>query len=702
MSFYLSLFSGVEHWMKENQHCRLIGLILIAALIVMPVSSASAPATGTELSDKTALFSPQENIVAFDQDAQKRFESPEALTEVSGLGISPELAGITPYWIYLAAGKKEQRALIDFIRKSEVPEKKKTEWIRFLQETWKKYPLKFEKKGSTATLGLLKPVKEYTLTRQEAVTFAEIDSIITADMEKTARDKVGIRWAFDQHHAFMETAFINEAYIVAEELKALSIGSSDDPDDWYSDDPIGILAHSINHGYLITQYTPAVEGLGLAPQNTGTYALSAKAKYLLHDYNGAFTDLGYSSHFITDLGQPYHTPNLILGVWPNYDDPFSTESKIVRYKTLHDQYEGFVASYWSQPLPNGRNFRDYANSATGATIIVDPTTSAKYHAVASNGVSVPLYYLCSWHYLFNRNYEFQNNAAIVALTGERVTATTQNTRGLVRFVTGEQVPTLTIMASAGEHGNISPAGSISVNYGDSQSFTITPESGYTIDQILVDNSPVTQQNPYPFENVQADHTIAVSFKPSASPTTTWNWATDGWGDWQHTWSVSGAQVGPNSEYGPVMVGDHGEHGTNTNLLAGSTESSVWRTFTDTTGGSGWNTITFTGVMTASDVPNGRWMTVDVNGNQVFGGTAAQNPPGNGVPFEITQSFPSASTATVRISNGQNPAWGPRFAMSYHSITLSHDGTTTALKAADVPFVIPDGKGLVTNATVKTE
>lgn len=260
----------------------------------------------------------------------------------------------------------------------------------------------------------------------------------------------------------------------------------------------------------------------------------------------------------------------------------------------------------------------------------------------------------------------------------------------------------TITASAGSHGVISPSGATSILAGDEQDFSITPESGYTTDQILVDNSMVSQQNPYPFENVQADHTIAVTFKPATSPSIGWNWATDGWGDWQHTYSYSGTEVGYNGEYGPVMVDNHGEHGTESNLLAGSTQSSVWKTFTDPSG-TGWNTVEFSGLLSGSDVPGGRWMTMDINDNQVFGGTASDTPPGNGVPFTITRTFPQSSSVTVKIASGQNPAWGPRFLMQFYSVKLSNSKSLTAMaKSDEIPFVIPDGTGLVTNVTSQTQ
>src|SRR6185436_1155099 len=44
----------------------------------------------------------------------------------------------------------------------------------------------------------------------------------------------------------------------------------------------------------------------------------------------------------------------------------------------------------------------------------------------------------------------------------------------------------TIIASAGANGTIAPSGSLVVNYGSNQSFTIAPNTGYHVDSVLVD------------------------------------------------------------------------------------------------------------------------------------------------------------------------------------------------------------------------
>ena len=67
--------------------------------------------------------------------------------------------------------------------------------------------------------------------------------------------------------------------------------------------------------------------------------------------------------------------------------------------------------------------------------------------------------------------------------------------------------------SAPGTGTISSSGTISVLPDFSPTFTITPNNGYIVDNILVDGKSTTL-NPYTFPNVMADHTISATFKKS--------------------------------------------------------------------------------------------------------------------------------------------------------------------------------------------
>ncbi|HEY3215594.1 MAG TPA: putative Ig domain-containing protein, partial [Candidatus Eisenbacteria bacterium] len=76
----------------------------------------------------------------------------------------------------------------------------------------------------------------------------------------------------------------------------------------------------------------------------------------------------------------------------------------------------------------------------------------------------------------------------------------------------------TIMASAGAHGSISPSGAVLVAQGASPAFTVTPDSGYAVLDVLADGVSAGQVTSYTFSNVTSDHTISATFAPSQTVT----------------------------------------------------------------------------------------------------------------------------------------------------------------------------------------
>lgn len=75
--------------------------------------------------------------------------------------------------------------------------------------------------------------------------------------------------------------------------------------------------------------------------------------------------------------------------------------------------------------------------------------------------------------------------------------------------------TYTITATAGANGGISPSGAVTVNKGASQSFTITPNTGYAVQDVLVDGVSQGAIGTYTFTNVTTGpHTITASFTPA--------------------------------------------------------------------------------------------------------------------------------------------------------------------------------------------
>jgi ketosteroid isomerase-like protein len=74
------------------------------------------------------------------------------------------------------------------------------------------------------------------------------------------------------------------------------------------------------------------------------------------------------------------------------------------------------------------------------------------------------------------------------------------------------IDTFTIVASAGAGGSVSPVGDVVVAEGSDQVFTITPDTGYVIADVLVDGASQGPATAYTFEDVATDHTITMSFE----------------------------------------------------------------------------------------------------------------------------------------------------------------------------------------------
>lgn len=70
---------------------------------------------------------------------------------------------------------------------------------------------------------------------------------------------------------------------------------------------------------------------------------------------------------------------------------------------------------------------------------------------------------------------------------------------------------LSITATAGTGGSISPAASLQVAYGDSQTYSITPDANYSVSAVFVDGVDLGPLSSYTFDSITANHSIDVLF-----------------------------------------------------------------------------------------------------------------------------------------------------------------------------------------------
>jgi hypothetical protein len=66
-------------------------------------------------------------------------------------------------------------------------------------------------------------------------------------------------------------------------------------------------------------------------------------------------------------------------------------------------------------------------------------------------------------------------------------------------------------------GIITPSGNITVNQGESKQFIITPNSGYSIEDVKVDDQSAGRVTNYGFSNITANHTILAEFIEGSGP-----------------------------------------------------------------------------------------------------------------------------------------------------------------------------------------
>ena len=158
---------------------------------------------------------------------------------------------------------------------------------------------------------------------------------------------------------------------------------------------------------------------------------------------------------------------------------------------------------------SGKTLADAGLTTTGSNLSVPGTVKW----VDETGADLPNTTTVEANKLYNWVFTPNDSANYTTLTGTIV---------LYRASTGIVIysPCYTIKASAGANGTISPAGWCSVVENGSQTFTFTPDKGYTVAKVLVDGKSVGAVKSYTFKNVTKDHTIEVIFmKSNGNPAT---------------------------------------------------------------------------------------------------------------------------------------------------------------------------------------
>ena len=228
----------------------------------------------------------------------------------------------------------------------------------------------------------------------------------------------------------------------------------------------------------------------------------------------------------------------------------------------------------------------------------------------------------------------------------------------------------TITATAGANGSITPSGAVGVAAGGSQTFTISPSSGYVIDTLKVDGLEVTATTSYTFSDVKANHTIEVTFKQESQ-----------------TPDVTAPSITTQPGNATVKVGE-----TATFTIAASGTDLIYQWKIDRNDGNGW--VNIDGATAASYTTS----TVDISCNgfkyQCVVSNSAGTDTSNTAVLTVTENTtPAPGSVDYEILDGANTSWEQN---SDGSLSIRGSGAVSKFVGVKVDGNLVDVK----NYTVK--
>ncbi len=153
--------------------------------------------------------------------------------------------------------------------------------------------------------------------------------------------------------------------------------------------------------------------------------------------------------------------------------------------------------------------------ASAPFTVVKPTITASAGANGSISPSGSVQVEYSASQAFDITSDTGYHVADVLVDGASVGAVTSyefpNVTAVHTISATFAIDTFTISASAGANGTISPSGGVAVNFGSDQTFSVVPNTGYHIADVLVDGASVGSVTSYEFTNVTANHSISATF-----------------------------------------------------------------------------------------------------------------------------------------------------------------------------------------------
>ena len=271
------------------------------------------------------------------------------------------------------------------------------------------------------------------------------------------------------------------------------------------------LGKSTAFGNLTLTYTPGnttitaqVSGYTTGQTTLSTYLIDSYTLSASADLNGAITPngtiyamLGTSQRFNITAKTGYHisdvnVDNQSQGLTSSYIFNNITQAHAIFANFAINQYTLNVTQTSNGVIVPETSVIDYGDTPT---ITITPNEGYYINTITANNQSIPVVSSSG------QTYQFGPVTANSSLTATFA----------IRKFTIEVIRT--------ENGTVTPR-TTTVNYNDSQTFTITPDTGCHIVDVRVNKKSIGPVSFYIAQNIQSDTIISATFAPNPAPTPT--------------------------------------------------------------------------------------------------------------------------------------------------------------------------------------
>ena len=148
-----------------------------------------------------------------------------------------------------------------------------------------------------------------------------------------------------------------------------------------------------------------------------------------------------------------------------------------------------------------------------SSLVINPTNTQEVYAGTDRGVFKSTDGGSTWSAMNTGLGGHGVNCLVIDPTNTQV-AYAATGHGIFKTV---ELRTYSITSTTGVGGSISPSGTITVNSGESKTFTVKPNSGYKISVVKVDGASKGPISSYTFTSITSDHTIEAVFDQIVLP-----------------------------------------------------------------------------------------------------------------------------------------------------------------------------------------